>query len=150
MSVKSQEHSMRRLAALLGQDLSYIGGDRESGSNGNKKTFLNVGKVFLRALAKDLGLRDVTVSSNPGGIAVSGDCSMIGMWEDGGIYVCLHKPVYHRELVLCYRTARHSKDFKGGYNHYLTRNDLKKWSYGQQLAVGPQEVVLRPAAGYAE
>ena len=64
MSVKSQEHSMRRLAALLGQDLSYIGGDRESGSNGNKKTFLNVGKVFLRA-AKDLGLRDVTVSSNP-------------------------------------------------------------------------------------
>ena len=134
MSVKSQEHSMRRLAALLGQDLSYIGGDRESGSNGNKKTFLNVGKVFLRALAKDLGLRDVTVSSNPGGIAVSGDCSMIGMWEDGGIYVCLHKPVYHRELVLCYRTARHSKDFKGGYNHYLTRNDLKKWSYGQLLS----------------
>lgn len=133
MSVKSQEHSMRRLAALLGQDLSYIGGDRESGSNGNKKTFLNVGKVFLRALARDLGLRDVTVSSTPGGIAVSGDCSMIGMWEDGGIYVCLHKPVYHRELVLCYRTARHSKDFKGGYNHYLTRNDLKKWSYGQLL-----------------
>ena len=133
MSVKSQEHSMRRLAALLGQDLSYIGGDRESGSNGNKKTFLNVGKVFLRALAKDLGLRDVTVSSNPRGIAVSGDCSMIGMWEDGGIYVCLHKPVYHRELVLCYRTARHSKDFKGGYNHYLTRNDLKKCSYGQLL-----------------
>ena len=41
MSVKSQEHSMRRLAALLGQDLSYIGGDWESGSNGNKKTFLN-------------------------------------------------------------------------------------------------------------
>lgn len=39
MSVKSQEHSMRRLAALLGQDLSYIGGDRESGSNGNKKLF---------------------------------------------------------------------------------------------------------------
>jgi len=35
--------------------------------------------------------------------------------------------------LLCYRTARHSKDFKGGYNHYLTRNDLKKWSYGQLL-----------------
>lgn len=41
--------------------------------------------------------------------------------------------MYHRELVLCYRTARHSKDFKGGYNHYLTRNDLKKCSYGQLL-----------------
>ena len=129
MSLKSQENNMRRLAVLLGQDLSYIGGDRESGPNGTKKTFLNLGKVFLRALAKDLVLRDVTVSSNPGGIAVSGECSMIGMWDDGGIYVFLHQPVYHREAVLCYRTVRHSKDFKGGYNHYLTRSDLKKWSY---------------------
>ena len=33
----------------------------------------------------------------------------------------------------CYRTVRHSKDFKGGYNHYLARNDLKKWSYSQLL-----------------
>ena len=133
MSIKSQEGHMRQLALLLTTDLGCIFDERESGPNGSKKAFLNVGKVFLRALAKDLGLRDVTVSSNPGGIAVSGDCSMIGMWEDGGIYVCLHKPVYHRELVLCYRTARHSKDFKGGYNHYLTRNDLKKWSCGQLL-----------------
>lgn len=133
MSMKSQEANMRRLAALLGQDLSYIGGERESGPNGNKKTFLNVGKVFLRALAKDLGLRDVTVSSNPGGIAVSGECTMTGMWENSGISVCLHQPIYHRELVLCYRSVRHVRDFKGGYNHYLTRNDLKKWSYGQVL-----------------
>lgn len=124
---------MRRLASLLGQDLSYIHGEKESGPNGNKKTFLNVGKVFLRALSRDLGLREVTVSSNAGGIAVSGECTMIGMWEDGGIYVCLHQPVYRRELVLLYRTVRHAKDFKGGYNHYLTRSDLKKWSYGQVL-----------------
>ena len=55
------------------------------------------------------------------------------MWEDGGIYVCLHQPIYHRELVLCYRTVRHARDFKGGYNHYLTRADLKKWSYSQLL-----------------
>ena len=133
MSMKSQEMNMRRLAVLLGQDLSYIGGERESGPNGNKKTFLNVGKVFLRALAKDLGLHDVTVSANPGGIAVSGECTMIGLWEDGGIYVCLHQPIYHREMVLCYRSVRHARDFKGGYNHYLTRDNLKKWSYGQVL-----------------
>ena len=99
MSIKSQENNMRRLAALLGQDLRYIFGEKESGPNGSKKPFLNVGKVFLRALAKDLGLRDVTVSSNPGGIAVSGDCSMIGMWEDGGIYVCLHQPKIGRAHV---------------------------------------------------
>ena len=133
MSVKSQENNMRRLAALLGQDLSYIFGEKESGPNGSKKTFLNVGKVFLRALAKDLGLREVTVSSNAGGIAVSGECTLIGMWENGGIYVCIEQPACGRENVLYYRTVRHSRDFKGGYNHFLTRSDLKKWSYGQLL-----------------
>lgn len=133
MSVKSQENNMRRLAALLGQDLSYIFGEKESGPNGSKKTFLNVGKVFLRALAKDLGLREVTVSSNAGGIAVSGECTLIGMWENGGIYVCIEQPACGRENVLYYRTVRHSRDFKGGYNHFLTRSNLKKWSYGQLL-----------------
>lgn len=57
MSMKSQENNMRRLAILLKQNLSYIGGERECGPNGAKKAFLNLGKVFLRALAKDLGLR---------------------------------------------------------------------------------------------
>lgn len=35
----------------------------------------------------------------------------------------------------CCAIARHAipRTFKGGYNHYLTRNDLKKWSYGQLL-----------------
>lgn len=94
MSVKSQENNMRHLAALLGQDLSYCRGDTESGPNGDKKTFLNVGKVFLRALATDLGLRDSKVSSNAGGIAVSGECTLIGMWEDGGIYIRLGQPAY--------------------------------------------------------
>ena len=133
MSVKSQENNMRRLASLLGQDLSYIHGEKESGPNGNKKTFLNVGKVFLRALSRDLGLREVTVSSNAGGIAVSGECTLIGMWENGGIYVCIEQPACGRENVLYYRTVRHSRDFKGGYNHFLTRSNLKKWSYGQLL-----------------
>ena len=115
MSVKSQESNMRRLSALLSHDLSYAYGDSECGPNGSKKVFLNVGKTFLRALAKDLGLRDTTVSANPGGIAVSGECTLIGMWETGGIYI--------------YRTVRHSRDYKGGYNRYLTCRDLKKWSY---------------------
>ena len=89
MSMKSQENNMRRLADLLSQDLSYIGGERECGPNGAKKTFLNLGKVFLRALAKDLGLRDARITSDPGGIAVSGGCTLIGMWENNGIYINL-------------------------------------------------------------
>ena len=87
MSIKSQEGHMRQLALLLTSDLGCIFGERESGPNGSKKAFLNVGKVFLRALAKDLGLHEVTVSANSGGIAVSGTCSLYGMWEDRGIAV---------------------------------------------------------------
>lgn len=133
MSIKSQEAHMRQLALLLSSDLGYIFGERENGPNGNKRTFLNVGKVFLRALAKDLGLHDVTVSANAGGIAVSGSCSLYGMWEDGGIAVWIEQFTGADERVLCYRTIRNNRDYKGGYNHFLTRSELKKWSYPQLL-----------------
>ena len=71
MSIKSQTNNMRRLAALLNFNLCNIHGKKKCGPNGSKQVFLNVGKVFLRALARDLGLHDVTVSSNAGGIGVS-------------------------------------------------------------------------------
>ena len=115
MSIKSQEGHMRQLALLLTTDLGCIFGERESGPNGSKKAFLNVGKVFLRALAKDLGLHEVTVSANSGGIAVSGTCSLYGMGEDGGIAVWIEQRLYADGKVLCYRTIRSSRDFKGGY-----------------------------------
>ena len=100
MSIKSQEGHMRQLALLLTTDLGCIFGERESGPNGSKKAFLNVGKVFLRALAKDLGLHEVTVSANSGGIAVSGTCSLYGMWEDRGIAVWIEQrlKLSHGEL----------------------------------------------------
>ena len=89
MSIKSQEGHMRQLALLLTTDLGCIFGERESGPNGSKKAFLNVGKIEQRLCA------------------------------DG--------------KVLCYRTIRSSRDFKGGYNHFLTSSDLKTWSYPQLL-----------------
>ena len=133
MSVKSQESNMRRLSALLSHDLSYAYGDSECEPNGSKKVFLNVGKTFLRALAKDLDLRDATVSANPGGIAVSGECTLIGMWETGGIYICLYQPAGGGNDVLLYRTVRHSRDYKGGYNRFLSRRDLEGGSYAHLL-----------------
>ena len=86
MSVKSQESNMRRLSMLLSHDLSFIGGERECGPNGSKKAFLNTGKAFLRALARDLGLHDVTVSANSGGIAVSGECTLISAEPAGRFF----------------------------------------------------------------
>lgn len=128
MSMKSQEINMRRLADLLSQDLSYINGERECGPNGAKKTFLNLGKVFLRTLSKDLGLRDARITSNPGGIAVPGDCTLIGMWENGGLYIDLSQ-FCNRRYVLLYRTARNLRDYSGGRNQFLTADDLRELSY---------------------
>ena len=133
MSHKSQEKNMRRLAGLLSQDLSYIWGERESGPNGAKKQFLNTGKTFLRALAKDLGLQEVSVSSNAAGIGESGDCTLMGMWHTNGLHVTLSQFCSDRDSVLLYRTIRHSKDYQGGRNLYLTRRDLAEMSYPDLL-----------------
>ncbi len=134
MSVKSQENNMRRLLDLLSQDLGYIWGDRESGPNGAKKTFLNLGKVFLRALAKDLGLRDVKVMSNAGGIAVSGECYLYGMWRTNGLFMCIEQPVGGGQDVILYRSIRDLNDHKGGYNHYIRLNELRTLSYEDMLS----------------
>lgn len=132
MSMKSQENNMRRLTTLLSQDLSYIWGEKEGGPNGAKKAFLNLGKVFLRALAKDLGLRDVRVMSNPGGIAVSGECYLYGMWMTSGLFICIQQPCAGEDVFL-YRTIRNINDHKGGYNRYIKLRDMKQLSYGQLL-----------------
>lgn len=133
MSVKSQERNMRKLADLLGRTLGYIWGEREGGPNGDKTVFLNTGKVFLRALAKDLGFMKSKVSANPGGIAVSGDCSLIGMWEHIGLDIQLSRPCFQVEDVLRYRTIWNIKDHIGGRNQYITRWQLETLSYSQLL-----------------
>lgn len=146
MSYKSQEKNMRKLAELLGQDLSYIRGERECGPNGAKKQFLNTGKVFLRALAKDLGLQDVKVSSNTGGIGVSGDCYLMGMWQTNGLYIQIFQSGYMREKVVLYRTIRNIKDStSGGYNNFLTLRDLAEMSYPDLLFL---LAALREEGGY--
>lgn len=85
--------------------------------------------MFLRALSKDLGLRDARITSNPGGIAVFGDCSLIGMWENNGIYISLGQILSDKRTMLLYRTVRHTRDYTGGRNQFLTVDDLRKLSY---------------------
>lgn len=64
---------------------------------------------------------------------MSGDCSLIGMWQTNGLYVHLSQPCCDRARVLLYRTVRHSKDYTGGRNLYLTRRDLAEMSYPDLL-----------------
>ena len=133
MSIQSQQGNMRRLCDLLSRDLGHLHGEREGGPNGAKKTFLHVGKVFLRALAKDLGLWDAVVKSNAAGIAVSGECTLCGMWEESGIYVCLGQFAAGGENILLYRTIRNRKDYRGGYNNWIGLKDWEAMSYERLL-----------------
>ena len=125
---------MNKLCGLLSQDLSFFWGECEGGPNGAKKTFLNVGKVFLRALAKNLGLRDAVVRSDPGGIGVSGSCCLYGMWEENGVYVCIDQFSGGGKCVMLYRTIRNLKDNrKDGYNNLIRLRELEMMTYGQLL-----------------
>ena len=130
MSVKTQEAKMRTLAELMGHEADYLSGSREY--PGPKRTFLNTGRAFLRALAKDLNLTDSKVSVNPAGIAVSGDCTLIGMWEKNGIYIDISDFCGLNDAIL-YRTVRHMEDYAGGQNRYVSRSEWSGMSYQDLL-----------------
>jgi len=119
MSVKSQKKNMEVIFALVNQDLSYIHGERESGPNGAKKQFHSKSAAFLRSLGNDLGLKEFKVSKNYGGIAVSGEITLIGMWDDGsGLHFQICQPFASQPSFL-YRTISHMKDFRGEQNRWL-------------------------------
>lgn len=129
MSVKSQQLNMSRLSQLLSKPLGYIFGDRESGPNGAKAEFHAKGRVFLRALSKDLGLREYKVKSNYGGIAVSGEVYLYGMWSEGnGLMVCLEEPCLGDDVLL-YRSVQGMNDHRGGRNHFIGLSELRNEDY---------------------
>jgi len=142
MSIQSQQQNMKTIHSLISQDLGYIYGEQrpkdigarnasgarfrkakimsESGPNGAKKQFLSKSAVFLRALGNDLGFTDFKVKSNPGGIAVSGDITLMGLWSDGnGLYLQINQPLQPFNGFL-YRTIKSMKDYSGGANQWLS------------------------------
>lgn len=79
-----------------------------------KTEFKKKSLSFLRKLAKDLGLIEKKIWFNPSGIAVSGDCTLIGMWsENKGIYVNLDDDTF------LYRTVSHMQDYSGCTNNFI-------------------------------
>lgn len=118
MSHKSQSASMKALAALLSVDLSYIYGEKECGPNGAKKDFLSKGRAFMAALGKDLHFREHRVTVNKGGIAVSGEVYLTGLWTvDTGLYLWLEQDLLGRHAI-CYRTIRERPGQKGRRKQY--------------------------------
>jgi len=129
MSIKSQQANMKTIHSLVSQDLGYIYGERESGPNGAKKQFLSKSAAFLRALGNDLGFKEFKVTTNPGGIAVSGDVTLKGMWDDGnGLYFQLNQPLQPFNSFL-YRGIKHMKDYSGGRNQWLDCDMFKAGNY---------------------
>ena len=120
MSLKSQKDNMNAIYSLISGDLGYIYGERESGPNGAKKSFLTKSAAFLRALGKDLGFTEMRVNTNPGGIAVSGEVSLYGMWSEGnGLYFKINQPLSMQNGIFPYRSINHLKDYRGGQNNWL-------------------------------
>jgi hypothetical protein len=120
MSIKSQQANMKIIHILVSRDLGYIHGKRESGPNGAKKQFLTKSAAFLRALGNDLGFSEAKVMTNPGGIAVSGDITLMGLWSDGnGLYFQISQPFVQPPSFM-YRHIAHMKDYRGGPNQWLS------------------------------
>jgi hypothetical protein len=94
----------------------------------NKKVYLSLGRSVLRSLAKALGLKEFKVSINKAGPAVSGDITLIGMWDDNdGIYVSMSSPMMCKENgqgTFFWRSCSAMNDYTGGHNRNMTYEEL--------------------------
>ena len=131
MSMQSQKKNMKTIHGLLSQNLGYIFGERESGPNGTKKQFHTKSAAFLPALGKHLGFRECKVMNNYGGIAVSGEVTLMGMWSEGnGLYVQLSQSSMGWQSFL-YRQISHMKDYTGGRNQWLPADMFASGKYAE-------------------
>lgn len=92
-----------------------------------KEHFKKTGIKAMKELAKLLKLKVYDVNFNPGGIAVSGDLHLMGMWNDkNGIHIFMNKdfPTSVPAGQIVYRTIKHMKDFSGGINNSMLFEDL--------------------------
>lgn len=119
MSIQSQQKNMKTIYSLVSHNLGYIYGERENGPNGAKKQFHSTSKAFLQALGNDLGFTEFKVTVNTGGIAVSGEITLMGMWKDGnGLYLQLFQSLTGNQDFL-FREIKDMKDYSGGRNQWL-------------------------------
>jgi len=101
----------------------------ESGSYNEafKVKFRLIGKKAMEELAFLLELRPFDIDFNPGGIAVSGDLRLMGMWsERSGIYIFMNKNLPNAPYgQILYRTIKHMNDFTGGPNQWMRYETLR-------------------------
>jgi hypothetical protein len=86
-----------------------------------KERFKKIGKKAMRELAGLLELKETDIDFNPGGIAVSGDLTLMGMWgPENGVYVHINKDFPNAPWgQVLYRSIKSMKDHHGGPNQWL-------------------------------
>lgn len=135
MSMQSQKKNMEIIHSLVSQNLGYIFGGRESGPNGAKKQFHTKSAAFLRTLGRDLGFQECKVTNNYGGIAVSGEITLMGMWSEGnGLYLQLSQSAIGWQSFL-YRQISHMKDYIGGRNQWLPTELFASGKYAELMDI---------------
>ena len=106
---------LKQLAGLMANG-EYLQYNEES-----KTMFKRIGIKAMKELAECLELKEYDINFNPGGIAVSGDLLLMGMWTDAmGVYVSMNKDFPNATWgQVLYRTIKHMKDYTGGNNNWL-------------------------------
>ena len=86
-----------------------------------KKKFRTTGMPAMEELARLLAFREHHASFNPGGIAVSGDLTLMGMWREGdGACISMNKDFPGKPFGdILFRHIRHMADFTGGPNGWF-------------------------------
>ena len=112
---------LRQLASLM------LSEERAAYNPRFKEKFKKVGQKAMIELADLLELREFKWDFNPGGIAVSGDLTLMGMWGPGnGVYVTLNKDFPNNPWgQVLYRSIKHMKDYSGGVNRWLNFEELR-------------------------
>ncbi len=131
--IKSKnEHmeALKKFSAFLKKYTSIDGYMEEDSSKMNenaeglaKQNFRKLGKKAFKELAEYIGLKEYDVKFNPGGPAVSGDLSLMGMFTaDKGIYISMNKDGLKGGVL--YRSIKGMKDYSGGGNNYFPEAEL--------------------------
>lgn len=117
--MKEKLHKLYKFMDANGTDLGY--------NHELQKEFKRLSMAFLKALQKELPFTESNASFNPGGIAVSGDARLMGMFKNGiGIYILINEPwSRERTMNFLYRTISHMKDYTGGSNNYMTNSHMQ-------------------------
>lgn len=83
-----------------------------------------LGKSILRQVAKDLNLNkgEYSVKSNPAGFAVSGEITL----HTERLYIQFSRSSVQidNKDAFMYRTVKSQKDYTGGWNHWMTYQNL--------------------------